>query len=91
MFIKDAFDDGVVFFLCVCKNNVIDVNLYPTGLKFFCQDGLKQPLKVGRCHVLSYVMWNLFTVGSLQFYSDTTVASLKANQNRPKIQYYGNK
>ena len=51
MFIKDAFDDGVVFFLCVCKNNnVIDVNLYPTGLKFFCQDGLKQPLKVGRCH-----------------------------------------
>ena len=57
MFIKDAFDDGVVFFLCVCKNNnVIDVNLYPTGLKFFCQDGLKQSLKVGRCYVLCYVM-----------------------------------
>ena len=38
-----------------------------------------------------YVMWNLFTVGSLQFCSDSTIASLEANQNRPKIQYYGNK
>ena len=55
MFIKDAFD-VVLFFFCVCKNNVIDVNLYPTGLKFFFQDGLKQPLKVGRCYVLCYVM-----------------------------------
>ena len=38
-----------------------------------------------------YVMWNLFTVSSLQFCSDSTIASLEANQNRPKIQYYGNK
>ena len=76
----------------MCKNNnVVDVNLYPTGLKFFCQDVLKQPLKVGRCYVLCYVMWNLFTIGNLQFCSDSTVASLKANQNRPKVQYYGNK
>ena len=32
---------------------------------------------------LSYVMWNLFTVGSLQFCMDSTIASLEANQNRP--------
>ena len=28
---------------------------------------------------LCYVMWNLFTVGSLQFPHDTTIASLEAN------------
>ena len=38
--------------------------------------------------MLRYVMWNLFTVGSLQFFSDNTIASLEVNQNRPKIQYY---
>ena len=27
-------------------------------------------------------MWNLFTVGSLQFLNDSTIASLEANQNR---------
>ena len=31
-----------------------------------------------------YVTWNLFTVGSLQFPNDSTIASLEANQNRPK-------
>ena len=31
-------------------------------------------------------MWNLFTVGSLQFPNDSTIASLEANQNRPKIE-----
>ena len=41
--------------------------------------------------MLCYVMWNLFTVGSLQFPNDNTVASLKANQNRPKIKNYVNK
>ena len=40
--------------------------------------------------MLCYVMWNLFTVGTLQFCSGSTIASLEANQNRPKIQYYGN-
>ena len=30
-------------------------------------------------------MWNLFIVGSLQFPNDSTIASLEANQNRPKI------
>ena len=29
-------------------------------------------------------MWNLFTVGSLQFCNDSTIASLEANQDRPK-------
>ena len=29
-------------------------------------------------------MWNLFTVGSLQFLNDSTIASMEANQNRPK-------
>ena len=33
----------------------------------------------------------LFTVGSLQFFNDSTIASLEANQNRPKIKYYVNK
>ena len=43
--------------------------------------------------LLCYVMLCgiFFTVGSLQFCSDSTIASLEANQNRPKIQYYGNK
>ena len=27
-------------------------------------------------------MWNLFTVGSLKFPNDSTIASLEANQNR---------
>ena len=44
---------------------------------------------------LCYVMWNLcyveFTVGSIQFSNDSTIASLEANQNRPKIIYYVNK
>ena len=35
-------------------------------------------------NLLCYVMWNLFTVGSLQFFNDSTIASLEANQNRPK-------
>ena len=28
------------------------------------------------------VMWTLFTVGSLQFPNDSTIASLEVNQNR---------
>ena len=40
---------------------------------------------------LCYVMWNLFTVGSLQFPYDNTTASMKANQNRPKIKNCVNK
>ena len=38
-----------------------------------------------------YVMWNLFTVGSIQFSNNSTIASLEANQNQPKIKYYVNK
>ena len=34
--------------------------------------------------MLCYVMWNLFIVGSLQFCNDSAIASLEANQNRPK-------
>ena len=34
--------------------------------------------------MLCYVMWNLFTVSSLQFCNDGAIASLEANQNRPK-------
>ena len=34
--------------------------------------------------MLCRVMWNLFTVGSIQFSNDSTIASLEANQNRPK-------
>ena len=30
-------------------------------------------------------MWNLFTVGSLQFCNDSAIASQETNQNRPKI------
>ena len=29
-------------------------------------------------------MWNVFTVGSLQFPNDSTIASVQANQNPPK-------
>ena len=32
--------------------------------------------------MLCYVMWNLFTVGSLQYPNDGTITSLEANQNR---------
>ena len=31
------------------------------------------------------MLWNLFTVGSLQFCNDSAIASLEVNQNRPKI------
>ena len=41
--------------------------------------------------MLCYVTWNLFTVGSLQFPNDSTIALLEANQNRPKIKNYVNK
>ena len=34
---------------------------------------------------LYYVMWNLFTIGSLQFSNDSTIASPEANQNRAKV------
>ena len=36
----------------------------------------------GWVSMLCYVMWNLFTVGILQFCSDSTIASLEANRNR---------
>ena len=29
--------------------------------------------------MLCYVVWNLFTVGSLKFCNDSTIASLEAN------------
>ena len=41
--------------------------------------------------MLLYVKWNLFTVGSLQFSNDSTIASLEPNQNRPKIKNYVNR
>ena len=41
--------------------------------------------------LLCYVMCNLFTVGRLQFPNDSTIASLEANKNRPKIKNYVNK
>ena len=34
--------------------------------------------------MLYYVVWNLFTVGNLQFCSDGRIVSLEANQKRPK-------
>ena len=37
-----------------------------------------------KLNLLCCVMWDLFTVGSLQFFNDSTIASLEANQNRPK-------
>ena len=33
----------------------------------------------------SFILWNLLTVGGLQFGNDNAVASLEVNQNRPKI------
>ena len=42
--------------------------------------GITMYLYLGLC----YVMWNLFTVGSLQFPSDNTIASLKAKENPKK-------
>ena len=35
-------------------------------------------------------MWNLFTVGSLQFPNDSTIASLEANQSWPNIEHCKN-
>ena len=40
-------------------------------------------------YTLCYV--NLFAVGSLKFCNDSTMASLEANQNQPKIKNYVNK
>ena len=42
-------------------------------------------------YLFIYVMLNLFTVGSLQFPNDSTIASLEANQNRLEIKNYANK
>ena len=39
------------------------------------------------CVMLCYVMWNYY----LQFPNDSSIASLQANQNRPKIKNYVNK
>ena len=36
--------------------------------------------------MLCYVEWNLFTVGSLQFPNDSTIASLEANHNMYSVQ-----
>ena len=44
--------------------------------------------KVMLCYVC---VMNLFTAGSLQFPNDSTIASLEANQNRPKIKNYANR
>ena len=33
--------------------------------------------------MLCYVMCNLFTIGSLQFCNDSTIALLEANENLP--------
>ena len=41
--------------------------------------------------MLCHVMRNLFIVDSLQFPNDSTIASLKANQDRPKVKIYVNK
>ena len=44
--------------------------------------------------MLCYAMQNLFTVGSLPFCSNSTIASiasLEANLDRPKVKYYVNK
>ena len=35
--------------------------------------------------MLCYLIWNLFTVGSLQFRNDSAIASLEANQNQPNF------
>ena len=53
------------------------------GLKCFCISALEMGIKRKQSIVLCYVMWNLFTVGSLQFSNDSTIASLETNQNRP--------
>ena len=38
-----------------------------------------------------YIMWNSFIVDNLQFCNDSAIASLEANQKRPKIKNYVNK
>ena len=37
--------------------------------------------------MLCYVMCNLFTIGSLQFCNDSTIALLEANENLPNRQF----
>ena len=46
---------------------------------------------VGSILMFYYVMWNLFTVGNLQFYNDSTIAPLEANENQTKVKYHVNK
>ena len=55
-------------------------------VQFFDLQMCLQLCYVMLCYVmLCYGMWNLFTVGSLQFRDDSAIASLEANQNRPII------
>ena len=35
--------------------------------------------------MLCHVMWNLFTVSSIEFSNYSTIASLEANQNQPNF------
>ena len=41
--------------------------------------------EAGEGALLSYVMWNLFTVGSIQFSNYSARASLKAKRTKDKI------
>ena len=66
-------------------SEVLTVTLVPELVKLSILNIFGIPEFV--CVILSdfekpcYVMWNLFTVGGLQFCSDSTLASLEANQN----------
>ena len=48
-----------------------------------CSLKLRRKTPSPESYVMLCVMWNLFTVGSLQFCCNSTIASVEANQNRP--------
>ena len=52
---------------------------------WLCKTFSNTLIRINSYVMLCYVMWNLFTVGSLQFPNDNTIASLKANQISPSL------
>ena len=58
------------------------INFYLSFCQF--QPGVAYKSVTYKKSVLCYVMWNLSTVGSLQFCNDSAIASLmESDQNRP--------
>ena len=51
--------------------------------EYFSESISALPQGISCSVMLCYVMWNLLTIGNLQFCYDSTIASVEANQDIP--------